>query len=143
MSDSQTLGSNSLAAAYVSDQFLLKHITQVKSQAGTISKLPSPWREKFRTFSVDYNSFLYMDERLVITQLLRPIIIRSLHYGHPGRDALLATVAAVWCLRLHQVRRIHKLRQNRTREGRDRREATKPRLYYPDGQGRERELATR
>ena len=43
-----------------------------------------------------------MDERLVIPKTLRPIILRSLHYGHPGRDSMLATVANVWWPRLHR-----------------------------------------
>ena len=46
--------------------------------------------------------FLYMDERLVIPKLLRPILLRSLHYGHPGRDSILATVANVWWPRLRR-----------------------------------------
>ena len=43
-----------------------------------------------------------MDQRLVIPKLLRLIIMRSLYYGHPGRDNTLATVSNVWWLRLHR-----------------------------------------
>ena len=43
-----------------------------------------------------------MDERLVIPESLRPTILRSLHYGHPGRVSMLATVANVWWPRLHR-----------------------------------------
>ena len=43
-----------------------------------------------------------MDERLVIPKTLRPIIMRSLHCCHPGRDVLLATVSNVWWPRLHR-----------------------------------------
>ena len=43
-----------------------------------------------------------MNERLVIPKALRPIILRSLHYGHPGRDSMLATVANVWWPRLQR-----------------------------------------
>ena len=43
-----------------------------------------------------------MDERLVSPKLLRPIIMRSLHYGYPGRDSMLATVSNVWWPRLHR-----------------------------------------
>ena len=43
-----------------------------------------------------------MDERLVIPKVLRPIILRSLHYGHQRRDSMLATVSNVWWLRLHR-----------------------------------------
>ena len=38
-----------------------------------------------------------MDERLAIPKALGPINQRSLHYGHPGRDSMLVTVANVWC----------------------------------------------
>ena len=37
-----------------------------------------------------------MDERLVIPKNLRTIIIRFLHYGHTGRDSMMATVSSVW-----------------------------------------------
>ena len=43
-----------------------------------------------------------MDERLITPKALRPIILRSLHYGQPGRDSMLATVANVLWPRLHQ-----------------------------------------
>ena len=43
-----------------------------------------------------------MDERLVIPKTLRPYIMRSLHYGHPGRDPILTTVSNVWCPTLHR-----------------------------------------
>ena len=43
-----------------------------------------------------------MDERLVIAKLFRPNLLRSLHYGHSGRDSMLATVSNVWWPRLHR-----------------------------------------
>ena len=43
----------------------------------------------------DHHDFLHWDERLVIPTELRPIILRSLHYGHPGRDSKPAKVANV------------------------------------------------
>ena len=39
-------------------------------------------------FSLDEREFLYMDNRLVVPQAMRAMIMCSLHYGHPGRDAL-------------------------------------------------------
>ena len=36
-----------------------------------------------------------MDERLVVPKALRPVIIRCLHYGHPGRDSMLSAVSNV------------------------------------------------
>ena len=61
-----------------------------------ISRLPAPWREKFQTFSVDQNNFLYMDQRLVIPFEMRKTIFNSLHFGHPGRDMMLTLVADIW-----------------------------------------------
>ena len=43
-----------------------------------------------------------MDERLVNPKLLRAIIMKNLHYGHPERDSMLATVSNVWWPRLHR-----------------------------------------
>ena len=37
-----------------------------------------------------------MVKRLVVPKALSPIILRSLHFGHPGRDSMLAIVANVW-----------------------------------------------
>ena len=73
-----------------------------KPDSTKINRLPTPWREKFRCLSLDPNDFIYMDERLVIPKALRQSIIRSLHYGHPGRDTMLATVSNVWWPRLHR-----------------------------------------
>ena len=39
---------------------------------------------------------MYMDEHLVRPKALRRILIRSLHYGHPGGDTMLATVSNIW-----------------------------------------------
>ena len=44
---------------------------------------------------------MYLDERLVTPKKLRPIIMQSQHYGHPGRDSMLATVSNVWWPKLH------------------------------------------
>ena len=43
-----------------------------------------------------------MDERLMVPKALRPISLRSLHYGHPGCDCKLATVANIWWPRLNR-----------------------------------------
>ena len=43
-----------------------------------------------------------MDNRLVINQSLRAMITCSLHYGHPGRDAMLAMMADIWWPRTHR-----------------------------------------
>ena len=99
----QTLGKFTFAAHYETDEFLQK-VTQLlkKPDSTKINRLPTPWREKFRCLSLDQHDFLYLDERLIIPKVLRPIIMRSLHYGHPGRDSMLATVSNVWWPRLHR-----------------------------------------
>ena len=73
-----------------------------KTQASIINRHPDTCSKKFRCFSLDSNDFLYMDERLVIPKPLRPLILRTLHYGQPGRDSMLATVANAWWPRLHR-----------------------------------------
>ena len=99
----QSLGNFTFASQYESDEFLQKVIGLIKKPDATkINRLPTPWREKFRCLSLDNHDFMYMDERLVIPKLLRPIIMRSLHYGHPGRDSMLATVSNVWWPKLHR-----------------------------------------
>ena len=79
----QTLGKFTFVAHYETDDFLQKITHLLKKPDSTkITRLPTPWREKFRCLSLDQHDFLYMDERLIIPKVLRPIIIRSLHYGH-------------------------------------------------------------
>ena len=99
----QTLGNFTFASRYESDEFLQKIILLIKKPDSTkINRLPTPWRKKFRCLSLDQHDFLYMDERLVIPKTIRPIIMRSLHYGHPGRDVILVTVSNVWWRMLHR-----------------------------------------
>ena len=43
-----------------------------------------------------------MDERSMVPKVMRPIILRSLHYGHPGRDSMLSTVSNVLWPSLHR-----------------------------------------
>ena len=99
----QTLGNFTFASQYEADEFFQKVIGLVKSPDSTkINRLPSLWREKFRCLSLDQNEFIYMDERLVIPKVLRPIVNRFIHYGHPGRNTMFATVSNVWWVGLHR-----------------------------------------
>ena len=85
------------AAQFEADDFIQEVISILKTPDATKRiRLPAQWRDKFKCLSLDSNDFLYMDERLVIPMLLRPILLRSLHYGRPGRDSMLATVSNVW-----------------------------------------------
>ena len=43
-----------------------------------------------------------MDERLAIPKMKRSIIMRALHFGHPGRDSMFAAVSNVLLSRLHR-----------------------------------------
>ena len=99
----QNMGNYTFAAQFGADDCLQK-ITNllINPDATKINRLPAPWREKFKCFSLNINNFLYMDERLVILKALRPIILHSPHYEHPGRECMLATVANVWWPRLHR-----------------------------------------
>ena len=92
-----------LPANYFADKTTQRFIVIVKSYNKTaVSRLPSPWREKFQSFSTDDRNFLYMDNRLVIPQSMRAMIMCSLHYGHPGCDAMLAMVGDNWWPRIHR-----------------------------------------
>ena len=42
-----------------------------------------------------------MDNRLVIPQSTRPMIMCFLHYGHPGRDSMLGMIEDIWWPRIH------------------------------------------
>ena len=98
----QFLG-NYTFAFFETDDFLREVITLIQKPDSTkIKRLPAPWREKFKCLSLDKHKYLYMDERLVVPNALRPIILRSLHYGHPGRDSMLSMVSVVWWPRLHR-----------------------------------------
>ena len=92
-----------LPANYEADKLLQKVIVLVKNREGAkISRLPNPWRERFTAFSVDERNFLYHDERLVIPQNLKKSILNAVHYGHPGRDAMLRTVSEIWWPNIHR-----------------------------------------
>ena len=70
-------------ANYVADKLIQKVISLGKNYNKTgVTRLPAPWREKFQSFSVDSIEFPYMDNRLVILQSMRAMIMCSLHYGH-------------------------------------------------------------
>ena len=99
----RTLNEKLLPANYAVDKTIQKFIAIVKSYNRTaVSRLPSPWREKFQSFSLDERGFLYMDNRLVIPQATGAMIMCSLHYGHPGRDAMLGMISDIWWLKIHR-----------------------------------------
>ena len=60
-----------------------------------VSRLHSPWRGKFQSFSFDEREFLSMDNRLVIPQAMRAMSMCSLQYGHLRCDAMLGIVAEI------------------------------------------------
>ena len=91
-----------MPANYSADKLIQRVIRFVKNYNKTgVTRLPSPWRETFRAFSLDEREFLYMDNRLIIPQAMGPKIMCSLHYGHPGRDAMLAMIEDIWWTRIH------------------------------------------
>ena len=92
-----------LPANYNTDKLIRKVIGLVKKYNTTgVTRLPPPWRGKFHSFSLDEKEFLYMDNRLVIPQSMRAMIMCSLHYGHPGRDAMLGMITDIWWPRIHR-----------------------------------------
>ena len=92
-----------LPANYVADKIIQRVISLVKTYNKTgVSRSPSPWREKLQSFSVDEKNLLYMDNRLVIPQSMRSMIMCSLHYGHPGRNSMFAMIEDIWWPRIHR-----------------------------------------
>ena len=97
------IGQNLLAANYLDDEFLQKIIAIVKNPTkGKIKNLDSPWRERFQALSLDKNDLLYLDDRLVIPKILQAPIKNWLHWGHPGRDAMLQQISDIWWPRIHR-----------------------------------------
>ena len=92
-----------LPANYCADNLNQRVIKLVKNynKAG-VTRLPSPCRENFLTFSLDSRGLLYMDNRLVIPQAMRPMIRCSLNYGHSDRYAMLAMIEDIWWFRIHR-----------------------------------------
>ena len=89
-----------LLSNYCADKLIQRVIRLVKTYNKTgVTRLPSPGREKFQTFSLDERGFLHTENRLVIPQAKTAMIMCSLHYGHPGRDAMLAMIEDIWCPR--------------------------------------------
>ena len=99
----QRIGENILARTYESDQ-TLQAVIQLLKQFDTkkFKKLPKVSQNRFKVFSLDENEFIYVDELLVIPEELRRPIFRSLHWGHPGRDAMLQAVADIWWPQIHR-----------------------------------------
>ena len=92
-----------LPANYDADEIIQRVIALVKNHNKTgISRSPSPWRVKFQSFFVKEKDFLYTDNRLVIPQSLRSMIMCSLRFGHPGRDSMLSMTGDIWWLRIHR-----------------------------------------
>ena len=97
------IGQNLLAANYLDDEFLQKIIAIVKNPTkGKIKNLDSPWRERFQALSLDENDLLHLDDRLVIPKVLQAPIKNSLHWGHPGRDAMLQQISDIRWPRIHR-----------------------------------------
>ena len=94
---------NLLKAIYAVDAEMIRIVELVKNpERAKITRLPSPWREKFCSLSLAEADLLYMDERLVILKELRQPIFRSLHWGHSGRDAMLAVSSDIWWPQIHR-----------------------------------------
>ena len=93
-----------LHANYAADKLLQKRISLVKNiyNFSAVSRLPSPLREKLQSFSLDEKNFLFMVNCNVIPHALRAMIMCSLHYGHPGRDAMLGMISEIWWPTIHR-----------------------------------------
>ena len=92
-----------IQANYENDRNIQKIISLVKDKnPAVISRLPPPWGEKFNSCSLDSKNLLYMDQRLVIPKDMRENVLRAIHFGHAGRDAMLREASDVWWPRIHR-----------------------------------------
>ena len=99
----QRIGENMLAATYDCDPLLQSIIALLQNfDQKKFNKLPKILQQRYKELRLDENNFIYIDERLVIPEELRRPIFRSLHWGHPGRDTMLLTVADIWWPRIHR-----------------------------------------
>ena len=65
-----------LPANYCAEKLIQKVIGSVKKVIKTgVTSLPSPWRETFQSISLDEKDFFYIDNRLVIPQSMRAMIM--------------------------------------------------------------------
>ena len=97
------ISQNYVQANYENDRNVPKIIRLFKvKNFAVISRLPPPWREKFNSFSMDSNNLPYMDQRLVIPKGMRQNVLRAIHFGHAGRDAMLREASDVWWPRIHR-----------------------------------------
>ena len=92
------IGENMFAATYECYLLLQSIIILLQNYAQKkFNNLPKVWQQRFKDLRLDENNFIYIDERLVMPEELRRPIFRSLHWGHPGRDTMLQSVADIWC----------------------------------------------
>ena len=108
MAEAKDLTKSKISSVYVkaiaeNDRTIQKVINLVLNKnTAVIARLPPPWREKFNSFSVDSNGLLYMDHRLIIPKDMRENMLRAIHFGHAGRDAMLREASDVWWPRIHR-----------------------------------------
>ena len=96
------LHDNMLLANYASD----KELQNVREDCLTLrievlSKRNKLFMPMFKDLRVD-GGLLYYENRLVIPTDMRQAILNSLHSGHPGRDAMIASVDEVWWPQIHR-----------------------------------------
>ena len=97
------ISQNYVQANYENDCNIQKIIRLIKDKnPAVISRLPPPCREKFNSFSLDSKNLLYMCQRLLIPKDMRENVLRAIHFGRAGRDAMLREAADVWWPRIHR-----------------------------------------
>ena len=97
----QTLGNYTFVAQNETGEFIQKIVGLLKkSDTTNVSRLPTLFGErKVQMLELGREQLRVHG---VHPKTLRPEIIRSLHYGHPGRDTMLATVSNICWPRLHR-----------------------------------------
>ena len=108
MSEERDLSKSKISLNYVqanceNNRNIYKTIRLIEDKnPAVISGLPPPWRENFISFSLDSKNLIYMDQRLVIPKDMRENVLRAIHFGHAGRDAMIREASGMWWSRIQR-----------------------------------------
>ena len=91
-----------LLANYAADKSIenLRFAIKKRDQ-NKLSRENKLFKPVFKDLRID-GELVFFENRLLIPKDLRIAVINSLHKGHPGRDAMLASVDEVWLPQIHR-----------------------------------------
>ena len=107
MTESKDVSESRVSSVYVqanaeNDRVIQKVISLFIKSYGNYRPSSSPWSENFNSVSVDFNGLLYMDHRLVIPKDMTENMLRAIHFGDAGRDAMVREASDIWWPRIYR-----------------------------------------